>query len=84
MLEWFQKLMPRDEGFFDLFEQHARTIDAGSRALRSILDGRDGVLGFSEEIKRQENKADVITQDTCSMTMPVTRFATSSMIILTR
>jgi uncharacterized protein len=63
MLSWFQALMPKDVGFFDLFERHAETLVLGSRALRSLLDGGDGVLGFSQEIKRQEHAADVITRD---------------------
>ena len=63
MLSWFQSLMPRDEGFFDLFERHAQTLVAGSRALRSLLEGGDGILGYSQEIKRHENEADLITRD---------------------
>ena len=39
MLSWFQALMPREERFFDLFERHAETLVAGSRALRALLDG---------------------------------------------
>jgi uncharacterized protein len=63
MLSWFQSLMPRDEGFFDLFERHAQTVVAGSRALRSLLEGGEGILGYSQEIKRHENEADLITRD---------------------
>jgi predicted phosphate transport protein (TIGR00153 family) len=63
MLSWFQSLMPRDEGFFDLFERHAKTIVAGSRALRSLLDGDDRYLACCQEIKRQENEADAITRE---------------------
>ena len=63
MLSWFQLLMPRDEGFFDLFERHATTIIAGSRALRSLLDGGDRCLACCHEIKRQENEADAITRE---------------------
>jgi len=55
--------MPRDGGFFDLFERHAQTLVVGSRALRSLLDGGDGVLGFTQEIKKKEHEADVITRD---------------------
>lgn len=63
MLAWFQYLMPRDEGFFDLFERHAKTIVAGSRALRQLLDGGERHLACCQEIKRQENEADVITRE---------------------
>lgn len=63
MLSWFQMLMPRDQGFFELFERHAQTIVAVSRALRALLDGGDGVESAAREIKRQENEADVITRE---------------------
>ncbi len=63
MLSWFQALMPREERFFDLFERHAETLVAGSRALRALLDGGDGVLACSDEIRRQEHEADAITRD---------------------
>lgn len=63
MLSWFQALMPREERFFDLFERHAETLVAGSRALRTLLEGGDGVLVCSHEIRRQEHEADAITRD---------------------
>jgi predicted phosphate transport protein (TIGR00153 family) len=63
MLSWFQALMPREERFFDLFDRHAETLVAGSHALRSLLNGGDDVLRFSQEIKRQEHEADAITRD---------------------
>ena len=31
MLDWFKKLMPKEEKFFDLFDQHATHISAGGR-----------------------------------------------------
>jgi predicted phosphate transport protein (TIGR00153 family) len=63
MLSWFQSLMPRDEGFFDLFERHAKTIVVGSHALRSLLDGGERVQVHCQEIKRRENEADAITRE---------------------
>ncbi len=33
MLRWFQALLPREAGFFDLFEAHSRTLcDGGDDA----------------------------------------------------
>ncbi|WP_442753716.1 DUF47 domain-containing protein [Methylocystis sp. JAN1] len=64
MLSWFQALMPKEERFFDLFERHAETLVAGATALRRMLDGGDGVAGFRQEIRRQENAADEITRET--------------------
>jgi uncharacterized protein len=63
MLSWFQALMPKEERFFDLFEQHAVTIVAGAHALRSLLDGGEKAPEHCKEIKRYENDADVITRD---------------------
>ena len=36
MLQWFRWLMPRQEMFFPLFEQHADALLAGARALRQM------------------------------------------------
>jgi hypothetical protein len=64
MLSWFQALMPREEGFYDLFERHAETLVAGAGALRRLLDGGDGYLAAAQEIRRQEHAADDITRET--------------------
>ncbi|MGJ0505695.1 MAG: DUF47 domain-containing protein [Methylocystis sp.] len=63
MLSWFQALMPREEGFFDLFERHAETLVGGARALRRMLDGGEGYLACCQEIRRQEHAADDITRE---------------------
>lgn len=63
MLSWFQALMPREERFFDLFDRHAETLVAGSRALRTLLDGGEGIAACCQEIRRQEHEADAITRD---------------------
>ncbi len=63
MLSWFQALMPREEGFFDLFERHAETLVGGAHALRRMLDGGEGYLASCQEIRRQEHAADDITRD---------------------
>ena len=41
MLGWFQAIMPKEDKFFDLFEQHATIVVAGAEALRSLLKGGD-------------------------------------------
>jgi predicted phosphate transport protein (TIGR00153 family) len=63
MLSWFQALMPKEERFFDLFEAHARTLCAGARSLRRLLDGGEGVPGCCAEIARQEAEADELTRE---------------------
>jgi uncharacterized protein len=64
VLSWFQALMPREERFFDLFEQHAETVVIGARALRRLLDGGDDMAVWRAEIRKQENAADEITRET--------------------
>src|SRR3954471_2831667 len=39
VMSWFQKLLPREDKFFDLFERHSATLVSGARALRQLLDG---------------------------------------------
>jgi predicted phosphate transport protein (TIGR00153 family) len=63
MLGWFQALLPREQKFFDLFEAHARTLCAGARELRAVLDGGDDVPTRCAELARHEAEADVITRE---------------------
>ena len=63
MLGWFRALMPREERFFDLFEQHARTVVAGADALHSMLQGGSTVAEYAEQVMKRENEADDITRD---------------------
>lgn len=63
MLSWFHALMPREERFFDLFERHTETLVAGSKALRALLDGAEGVEARSQEIRRYEHEADAIARE---------------------
>ena len=63
MLNWFQALMPKEGRFFDLFEAHSKTLCAGARSLRQLLEGGDRVPEFCAEVARFENDADMITRD---------------------
>ena len=62
MLDWFQRLMPREDKFFELFRQHAAIVVAGADALRKLLatDNRDGE--YCTQIFAKENEADEITR----------------------
>jgi uncharacterized protein len=62
MLQWFQRLMPRQEKFFPLFERHAEVLVAGARALRDMLKGGD-TSRRCREVMAQELKADDITRE---------------------
>lgn len=63
MLGWFNAIMPKEGRFFDLFEAHAKTITAGARALRGMLDGGPGVEDFCRQVAEHETAADQVTRD---------------------
>ncbi len=62
MLGWFQAIMPKEERFFDLFEQHAKIVVAGAEALRGLLKGGDQVEHYRERIFELENEADEVAR----------------------
>lgn len=63
MLSWFNAIMPKEGGFFDLFEAHAKTICGGAGALRELLDGGERVPELCAQIARHEEAADAVTRD---------------------
>jgi hypothetical protein len=63
MLKWFHALMPREERFFDMFQQHAVTLVAGAQSLRVLLDGGPGVPDACAAIMLHEHQADEIARD---------------------
>src|SRR4051794_2056408 len=62
MLGWFQAIMPKEDKFFDLLEQHAGLVVAGAEALRSLLKGGDAVENCRKQILSLENQADEVTR----------------------
>jgi predicted phosphate transport protein (TIGR00153 family) len=63
MMTWFQRLMPREEKFFDYFEQHATTLVEGSRALRELLEPGSDIAASCARVSKFENDADEITRE---------------------
>src|SRR4051812_17668467 len=63
MLDWFQRLLPREEKFFTLFERHAASIALAAVALRKMLDGGEAVASNCRLIMQHESDADAITRD---------------------
>ena len=63
MLDWFQRLMPREQLFFPLFERHASVVTAGAEALRHMLDGGEEIRQYCQAVMRHEDEADAITRD---------------------
>jgi predicted phosphate transport protein (TIGR00153 family) len=62
MMSWFQALMPKETRFFEHFESHAKTLCAGARSLRAVLDGGPDILQHCADVSRHENEADEITR----------------------
>lgn len=63
MFRWFRALMPKEDRFFPLFEQHAHTVVAGAEALVRLLDGNEDIAACCRAIADEEHRADAITQD---------------------
>ena len=62
MLGWFQALMPKEERFFELFEQHAAIVVAAAEALRSLLQGGDTIEQYCRVIFEREAEADDVNR----------------------
>jgi predicted phosphate transport protein (TIGR00153 family) len=63
MLNWFRKLLPREDRFFDLFERHSRTVVGGAEALQQMLAGGPDVERWCQQIVDLENEADSIAAE---------------------
>jgi uncharacterized protein len=63
MLQWFHKLLPREEKFFDLFARHSEVVVAGAKALRAMLEGGDAVTLHCKTVMDREQDADNITRE---------------------
>src|SRR5262249_25720345 len=61
MLDWSQRLLPREEKFFSLFERHAASIAAA--ALRRMLDGGAEITQHCRAMMQYEEEADAVTRD---------------------
>jgi len=62
VISFFQALMPREEKFFEQFNDHARTLVDGAVALRDLLEGGSGVPEACARIVQHEDKADAIAR----------------------
>jgi len=63
MLGWFHRLLPREDKFFELFQQHSETVVKGAEALRALLDGGEDVPRHYQTVMDREQDADRITRD---------------------
>src|SRR5580704_16724991 len=58
-----QRLMPREEGFFDLFAKQAENIHVGAEALVKMLSRYTGVPEQVQSIKAIEHEGDEIAHN---------------------
>jgi hypothetical protein len=63
MLRWFQALMPKEERFFELLDQHSVAVVAGAKALRAMLDGGPGLAENYQLVMDREHDADIATRE---------------------
>src|SRR6185369_15157290 len=63
MLRWFQRLMPRQDVFFPVFERHAAVIVKAAIALRGMIVNGDQLKFRFQEILALENEADSIAHE---------------------
>lgn len=63
MFGWFQRLLPKQGNFFELFEAHIRTVVAGADALGRLLHDGSHCEDHVREIIEREHDADEIYRE---------------------
>jgi uncharacterized protein len=63
MLQWFHRLMPKEERFFELFAQHSHAVVAGAHALRAMLEGGAAIAPNYQTVMDREQDADNVTRE---------------------
>ncbi len=62
-MNFIRAIMPKADPFFDMFEQHAETLVAGSDALVEMLAGNLDIAEACRRIADQEHRADDVARD---------------------
>jgi predicted phosphate transport protein (TIGR00153 family) len=63
MFAWFQRLLPKTGGFFELFEAHAVALTAAADAMGRLVQGGPAVHENAREIFEREHDADEIIRE---------------------
>jgi predicted phosphate transport protein (TIGR00153 family) len=63
MLQWFQRLLPRQNVFFPAFERHAAVMVKTALALRQMVNDGDEPKPRFQEILALEHEADAIARE---------------------
>lgn len=66
MFGWFQKLLPQSGNFFDLFEEHVKSVMAGADAMARLVDGGSARRDHIREVIEREQDADDVTRQVLS------------------
>jgi uncharacterized protein len=62
-MRWFQRILPREDKFFDLFERHSLTLVAGAEALQRVFEGGSDVARNCKVVVDKEHEADQIARE---------------------
>ena len=63
MLQWFQRLIPRQDAFFPAFKRHAAVMVKAAVALREIVAGGDELKLRFQNVLDLEHEADGIARE---------------------
>jgi predicted phosphate transport protein (TIGR00153 family) len=63
MFAWFQRLLPKTGGFFELFEAHAVALTAAGDAIGRLVQGGPAIHENAREIFEREHDADEIIRE---------------------
>lgn len=85
MFAWFQRLLPKTGGFFELFEAHATSVVAAANAVGRLFEGGPGRAEHIREINEREHDADNIIRQVlhlvrCTFLTPFDRSSITSLI----
>lgn len=63
MFAWFQRLLPKTGGFFELFEAHSEALTAAADAMGRLVQGGPAIHENAREIFEREHDADQIIRE---------------------
>lgn len=65
MLDWFRSFLPKEDRFFDLFEQHAALVAAGGDSLKAALyeASSSEALKHLAAVSSREDEADAVARE---------------------
>ena len=63
MLSLFRRMMPKEAGFFDMFERHAVTLVGGAEVMSRMFAREEGIQEACRRISDFEHQADDVTRE---------------------